>query len=298
MSVLKVKLCNAVGLMSADANGLSDPYVKLTFAGETKKSETRYKTLNPVWDETFTFPCDYYGLKDGKIAVDAWDYDMLSSNDTIGSGELVMAPFLTKGLDAGIATMCSVELADGQEKPGVVHLELTWGVNRAEARAAAAKATADELNARIQAKNAEYEAKMAAREEEEESEAGGGTTRRHMKRFSYIQRDRIARSVDKDFAKSINLRISQASARKAAGAAGAAAGRAMRRMSATLMPSIGESASEDRKSGGGGGGRRRSIVAAAASGVMNRVRRASTTMGGAASRKTEAKKDGMENLEC
>jgi len=295
MSVLKVKLCNAVGLAPADANGLSDPYVKLTFAGETKKSATCMKTLNPVWDESFTFPCNYYDLKDGKIAVDAWDYDMLSSNDTIGSGELVIAPFMTKGLDSGLATQCSVELVDGQDKPGVVWLELTFGVNRAEARAATAAATADDLNAIIARKNAEHAAKVAAREEEEESEAGGGTTRRHMKRFSYIQRDKIKRSVDSDLAKSINLRISQASARKAAGAAGAAAGRAMRRMSATLMPSIGEAPSAPAS----GGGRRRSIVAAAASNVIQRVRRASTTVGGAAGRKSQAPpKDEIDQLDC
>ena len=37
---LKVKVTHAEGLMAADSNGLSDPYVKLYFCGQQRKSKT------------------------------------------------------------------------------------------------------------------------------------------------------------------------------------------------------------------------------------------------------------------
>lgn len=37
--------------------GTSDPYVKFKFDGKTQyKSKVVYKNLNPVWNESFTFP--------------------------------------------------------------------------------------------------------------------------------------------------------------------------------------------------------------------------------------------------
>lgn len=46
---------NATGLKSADLNGKSDPYVRLTLAGQQAKSKTIMKTLDPQWDELFEF---------------------------------------------------------------------------------------------------------------------------------------------------------------------------------------------------------------------------------------------------
>lgn len=39
--------------------GLSDPYVKFKIGGrQIHKSKTVYKSLNPTWDETFTYLLD------------------------------------------------------------------------------------------------------------------------------------------------------------------------------------------------------------------------------------------------
>ena len=46
---------SATGLKSADLNGKSDPYVRLTLAGQQAKSKTLMKSLDPQWDETFEF---------------------------------------------------------------------------------------------------------------------------------------------------------------------------------------------------------------------------------------------------
>ena len=49
--VLLVTLKHARNLMSADANGLSDPYVIISGGGAKKTSKTIKKTLDPTWNE-------------------------------------------------------------------------------------------------------------------------------------------------------------------------------------------------------------------------------------------------------
>ena len=53
--VLHCKLLRATDLVSRDANGLSDPFVRCSFGRQIHKSSVKYETLHPVWDETFDF---------------------------------------------------------------------------------------------------------------------------------------------------------------------------------------------------------------------------------------------------
>ena len=47
-------MLNAKGLAAADRSGKSDPYVVFTLNGQKVfKSETKKKTLSPVWNESF-----------------------------------------------------------------------------------------------------------------------------------------------------------------------------------------------------------------------------------------------------
>ena len=55
LGTLQVRLKGASGLRGADLNGLSDPYAVLTLRGVKHKSKTISKSLNPRWDETFSF---------------------------------------------------------------------------------------------------------------------------------------------------------------------------------------------------------------------------------------------------
>ncbi|EJW71260.1 hypothetical protein WUBG_17829 [Wuchereria bancrofti] len=62
---LHVRLTGAKNLRAMDKNGLSDPYVKLYLIPGASKatkmvSKTIEKTLNPLWNEEFT----YYGVTD------------------------------------------------------------------------------------------------------------------------------------------------------------------------------------------------------------------------------------------
>ena len=86
--VLRVKLTHAIGLKSMDSNGFSDPYCKLTFGKTTFKSKTIMKSLNPRWDETFTFRGNYQDFANGVLEIQCWDWDRFSTNDKLGNATL------------------------------------------------------------------------------------------------------------------------------------------------------------------------------------------------------------------
>lgn len=52
---LVVRVYRAEGLASADINGKSDPFIKMSLVNQFHRTSTQYKTLNPEWNEMFHF---------------------------------------------------------------------------------------------------------------------------------------------------------------------------------------------------------------------------------------------------
>ncbi|XP_066564789.1 synaptotagmin-C [Amia ocellicauda] len=84
---LVVKILKALDLPAKDANGFSDPYVKIYLLPDRKKkyqTKVHRKTLNPVFNETFQFGVPLSELHCRKLHFSVYDFDRFSRHDLIG----------------------------------------------------------------------------------------------------------------------------------------------------------------------------------------------------------------------
>ncbi|XP_048412926.1 double C2-like domain-containing protein beta isoform X2 [Stegostoma tigrinum] len=86
---LVVGIARCAHLAAMDANGYSDPYVKIYLKPDVdKKSKhktaVKKKTLNPEFNEEFCYEIKQADLAKKTLEVTVWDYDIGKSNDFIG----------------------------------------------------------------------------------------------------------------------------------------------------------------------------------------------------------------------
>ncbi|KAG8456154.1 hypothetical protein GDO86_002087 [Hymenochirus boettgeri] len=90
---LIVGIVRCVHLAAMDANGYSDPFVKLWLKpdmGKKAKCKTQIKkkTLNPEFNEEFFYDIKHSDLAKKQLDISVWDYDIGKSNDYIGGCQL------------------------------------------------------------------------------------------------------------------------------------------------------------------------------------------------------------------
>ncbi|XP_073418287.1 rabphilin-3A isoform X1 [Dendrobates tinctorius] len=90
---LIIGVVRCVHLAAMDANGYSDPFVKLWLkpdGGKKSKQKTQIKkkTLNPEFNEEFFFDVKHNDLAKKQLDISVWDYDIGKSNDYIGGCQL------------------------------------------------------------------------------------------------------------------------------------------------------------------------------------------------------------------
>lgn len=90
---LIVGIIRCVHLAAMDANGYSDPFVKLFLKPEggkkaKQKTQIKKKTLNPEFNEEFFFDVKHSDLAKKQLDLSVWDYDIGKSNDYIGGCQL------------------------------------------------------------------------------------------------------------------------------------------------------------------------------------------------------------------
>ncbi|XP_062368543.1 synaptotagmin-3 [Cinclus cinclus] len=84
---LQVRVLRARDLPAKDSNGFSDPYVKIYLLPDRKKkfqTKVLRRTLNPEWDETFSFGVPFGELPARRLHFSVYDFDRFSRHDLIG----------------------------------------------------------------------------------------------------------------------------------------------------------------------------------------------------------------------
>ncbi|KAM9808309.1 synaptotagmin-1-like [Neosynchiropus ocellatus] len=93
-NTLVVGILQAAELPAMDVGGSSDPYVKLYLLPDKKKKfETKVhrKTLEPNFNETFTFKVPYTELGGKTLVMTVYDFDRFSKHDAIGAVKIPMS---------------------------------------------------------------------------------------------------------------------------------------------------------------------------------------------------------------
>ncbi|XP_061535717.1 double C2-like domains, delta isoform X2 [Phycodurus eques] len=90
---LLVGIVRCAHLAAMDSNGYSDPFVKIILQpdmGKKSKYKTsvKKKTLNPEFNEEFSYDVTLDLLAKKTLEISVWDYDLGMSNDFIGGVEL------------------------------------------------------------------------------------------------------------------------------------------------------------------------------------------------------------------
>ena len=67
-----------------DSNGKSDPFCIIRVDKKTHKTSTKMKTLDPVWNETFSFRSKDVAAANGTVLFELFDKDQWTSDDFLG----------------------------------------------------------------------------------------------------------------------------------------------------------------------------------------------------------------------
>lgn len=70
-----------------DITGTSDPFCKLVYLGKSQKTNVVRETLDPEWNESFDFEYN----PDASMLIEVYDWDLVGSNDYMGSVTISMA---------------------------------------------------------------------------------------------------------------------------------------------------------------------------------------------------------------
>ena len=96
---LCIRVIRCIGLLAVDEDGASDPYVSITWAGQTQSTTVRFDNCDPEFNETFYFrvrssdpdmPTAAELEKHPFVRLSVWDYDESGSSDDLGTGKIYL----------------------------------------------------------------------------------------------------------------------------------------------------------------------------------------------------------------
>ncbi|KIM32474.1 hypothetical protein M408DRAFT_327029 [Serendipita vermifera MAFF 305830] len=103
---LRIDILDAKDLHAADRSGTSDPYVVISLDGEKiHKTDTKKKTLTPVWNETCE--CTIPSRVGAEMTLEVFDWDQIGSNESLGKTKIDVAalePFTSSRITVPLTT--------------------------------------------------------------------------------------------------------------------------------------------------------------------------------------------------
>ncbi|CAL5068823.1 unnamed protein product [Urochloa decumbens] len=115
---LVVKLKKGINLPAMDPWGTSDPYVILQLNGQTAKSNVKWATKEPTWNENFTF--NIRKSRENLLQVAAWDANLVTPHKRMGNAGLYL-----ESLCDGNSHDVTVEL-EGLGGGGTIEIEVKY----------------------------------------------------------------------------------------------------------------------------------------------------------------------------
>ena len=110
-STATVRVLRATGLVAADKDGTSDPYLVVQSAGGKKaKTSVKQGTVSPEWDETLEL--SVYDVA-APLCFEVWDNDKFGRNDSLGAAEVLLAqctPGTPTALTLALSTQGAIEV--------------------------------------------------------------------------------------------------------------------------------------------------------------------------------------------
>lgn len=120
LGIINVRLLECRNLIVKDLT-TSDPYCVLKLGTQTCKTTTKYKTLQPVYNEYFSF--SWNGLE--ALVVEVFDKDELTKDDHMGLAEVDLQPLLkTEGLL--MSDWLTIRHRKKDREQGEMKLEITF----------------------------------------------------------------------------------------------------------------------------------------------------------------------------
>jgi hypothetical protein len=150
---LFVEVLGGKDLAAKDKSGTSDVYCRVEFGGLKFKTLTKYKTLEPTWDDA-----EYYfevapSALDLALRVAVFDWDMIGSDDPMGQVELALLTDLPDGKE--VVKECELVPQKKETVSGTIKLRATYiSAQFAQANYKIADDHYDELVGALMAKDA------------------------------------------------------------------------------------------------------------------------------------------------
>ena len=123
-AILDVQVLRARNLLAADRGGTSDPYLRIHVSndiGAAVKTTVKKKTLEPVWDESFSVRIESAQRRQ-QLFIECFDKDMVGADDSLGRAALELGNMVNKQTYKEWQKLHNVA-EDGPDNQGEVELK-------------------------------------------------------------------------------------------------------------------------------------------------------------------------------